>query len=155
MQLLLAPKHGLGPQCPLLAPKSSVDPLTHWSSTFTRKKQDSEKLCEWTVKKYLIFIIIYWDKLTQTKYSVKPCVFMYSYCSLSFFHPHLLFFSVFYCLLPLLFSIFQVQWYIEKWGKVVWWKEIIVNSRGEVYVYSHPASFLTHSTTRTVAAHWS
>lgn len=42
---------GLGPQCPLLAPKSSVDPLTHWFSTFMRKSQNSDgKNCKYKKK---------------------------------------------------------------------------------------------------------
>lgn len=47
---------GLGPQCPLLAPKSSVDPLTHihWSSTFMRKN----KISRWETVNELWKIII-------------------------------------------------------------------------------------------------
>lgn len=40
------------------------------------------------------------------------------------------------------FFIFQVDWYFQKWNKVVWWEEMMVNSRGEVYILALPAPSL-------------
>lgn len=117
VQLLLTPEHGLGPQCPLLAPKSPVDPLTLILHIHKEKAQLWETVwmnCEQEFN-------IHYNIPRQT-----DCFYVF-YCSLPFL-------VSFIACFPLFSPFFQVQWSMEKCGEGVWWREIVVNSRVEVYI---------------------
>lgn len=101
VQLLLTPEHGLGPQCPLLAPKSPVDPLTLILHIHKEKAQLWETVwmnCEQEFN-------IHYNIPRQT-----DCFYVFLLFSTLF--------SVFYCLLPLIFSIFSgaVIYVKVRWG---------------------------------------